>query len=119
MRQIASNYYENLLKAISFSRYDLFKQDVVWSTIQSRVFIQLSECFLKPLSHQETVKAAKTLAKDVSLGLDGLGVQWYIKYWDLIGEGLTKTYQQILDSGNMPQDWNEGLIHMIPKSSGS
>ena len=47
-----------------------------------------------------------------------LGVQWYIQYWDLIGEGLTKAYQQILTSGNMPQEWNDGLIYMIPKSSG-
>ena len=87
--------------------------DIVWSTIQGRVSIQLSECLLKPLSPQETLKAAKALAKDVCPGLDGLGVQWYIQYWDLIGEELTKAYQQILDSGNMPQEWNEGLIYMI------
>ena len=118
MRQIASNYYENLLKARPFSRDDLFKRDIVWSRIQSRVSIQLSECLLKPLSPQETLKAAKTLATDVCPGLDWLGVQWYIKHWDLIGEGLTKAYQQILDSGNMPQDWNEGLMYIIPKSSG-
>ena len=73
---------------------------------------------MQPLSPQEVFKAAKALAKDVCPGLDGLGVQWYIKYWDLIGEGLIKAYQQILDSGNMPEDWNEGLIYMIPKSSG-
>ena len=74
MRQIASNYYENLLKARSFSRDDLFKRDIVWSRIQSRVSMQLSDCLLKPLSPQETLKVAKTLAKDVCPGLDGLGV---------------------------------------------
>ena len=104
--KIASNYYENLLKARPFSRDDLFKRDIIWSRIQHIVSVQ-------PLSSQKTLKVAKALAKDVCPGLDGLGVQWYIQYWDLIGEGLTKAYQQILDSGNMPQEWNEGLIYMI------
>ena len=56
-----------------------------------------------PLSPQEVSKVVKALAKDVCSGLDGSGVQWYIQYWDLIGDGLTKAYQHILDSGNMPQ----------------
>ena len=93
LRQITSNYYENLLKVESFSRDDLFKRDIVWSRIPNRVPMQLLECLLKPLSPQETLKATKTLAKDVYPRLDGLGVQWYIKYWDLIGEGPTKAYQ--------------------------
>ena len=91
----------------------MFKRDIIWSRIQHRVSVKLSECLLQPLSPQEILKAAKALAKDVCPGLDGLGVQWYIQYWDLIGEELTKAYQQILDSGNMPQEWNEGLIYMI------
>ena len=80
--------------------------------------VQLAECLLQPLSSQEVSKAIKALAKDVCPRLDGLGVQWYIQYWDLIGDGLTKAYQHILDSGNMPQEWNEGLIYMIPKTNG-
>ena len=36
----------------------------------------------------------------------------------MIGDVLTKAYQQILDMGNMPQEWNEGLIYMIPKTNG-
>ena len=118
MRQIASEYYENLLKAQSFSTDDLDKRDIIWSRIQRRVSAQLYERLLLPLSTQEVFKAAKALAKDVCPGLDGLGVQWYLQYWDLIGEGLTKAYQQVLDSGHMPQEWNDGLIYMIPKSSG-
>ena len=118
MRQIASDYYETLLKARSFSEDDLIKRDIIWSKIHNRVYLQLIDCLLQPLNSQELFKAAKALAKDVCPGLDGLGVQWYIQYWDLIGDGLTKAYPKILDSGNMPQEWKEGLIYMIPKSSG-
>ena len=118
MRQIASDYYETLFKATSFAGDDLVKRDTIWSRIRKRVSVQLSECLLQPLSSQEILKAVKTLAKDVCPGLDGMGVQWYIQYWDLIGGGLTKAYQQILDLGNMPLEWNEGLIYMIPKTNG-
>ena len=118
MRQIASEYYDNLLKAQSFSIGDLAKRDIIWSRIQHKVPVQLSERLLQPLSPQEVFKAAKSLAKDVCPGLDGLSVQWYLQYWDLIGEGLTRAYQQVLDSGYMPQEWNDGLIYMIPKAGG-
>ena len=107
-----------ILKARSFSEDDLIKRDIIWSKIQNRVFVKLIDCLLQPLNCLEVFKAAKALAKDVCPGLDGLGVQWYIKYWDLIGDRLTKAYQKILDSGYMPQEWKEGLIYMIPKSSG-
>ena len=80
MRQIASEYYDNLLKAQSFSTDDLSKRDIIWSRIQHRVYVQLSECLLQPLSPQEVFKATKPLSKDVCPGLDGLGVQWYLQY---------------------------------------
>ena len=118
MRQIASEYYDNLLKAQSFFSDDLSKRDIIWSRIQHRVSVKLSKRLLQPLSPKEVVKVAKALAKDVCPRLDGLGVQWYIQYWDWIGDGLTKAYPQVLDFGHMPQEWNDDLIYMIPKSSG-
>ena len=92
MRQIASEYeyYENLLKAKSFSRDDLFKRDIIWSRSQGRVSGQLSKCLLQPLSSEEILKGAKAFEKDIEPGLDELGVQWYIQYWDVIGEELIK-----------------------------
>ena len=46
-------------------------------------------------------------------GVDGMGVSWYIEYWDMIGNVLTFAYQQILDHGYIPQEWTEGLIYLI------
>ena len=91
MRQIASNYYETMLKARSFSKNDFFERDIIWSRIHYRVSIQLSGCLLQPLNSQEVLKAAKALVKDVCPRLDGLGVQWYIQYWDLIGDQSLST----------------------------
>ena len=46
------------------------------------------------------------------------GVSWYIEYWDMIGNVLTFSYQQILDHGYMPQEWTKGLIYLILKGDG-
>ena len=75
MCHIASEYYDNLLTAHSFSSDDWFKRDIIWSRIQHIVSVQ-------PLSSQKTLKVAKALAKDVCPRLDGLVVQWYILYWE-------------------------------------
>ena len=56
MRQIASEYYDNLLKAQSFSTDDLSKRDIIWSRIQHTLSVQLSERLLQPLSPQEVLK---------------------------------------------------------------
>ena len=46
MRQIASDYYETLLKARSFSEDDLIKRDIIWSKIHKRVSIKLIDYLL-------------------------------------------------------------------------
>ena len=43
MRQIASEYYDNLLKAQPFSTNDLSKRDIIWSRIQHRVYAPRKE----------------------------------------------------------------------------
>ena len=73
---------------------------------------------LAPLQPSEVLRAAKALGKDVCPCSDGMGVSWYIEYWDMIGNALTSAYQQILDQGFMPQEWTEGLIYLIPKGDG-
>ena len=62
MREIASHYYETLLKARSFSEDDLIKRDIIWSKIQNRVSRQLLDCLLQPLNSQEVFKDAEALA---------------------------------------------------------
>ena len=37
-------------------------------------------------------------------------------YWDFLGPLLTRAVNLIFSSGNMPVEWTEGIIYMIPKS---
>ena len=39
--------------------------------------------------------------------------------WDTIKEDLLQTYEENITSGNMPEEFGHGMIHLIPKSGGS
>ena len=53
------------------------------------------------------------------LGEDGITSHFSHKYWEYIGEDLTKAYQRILYIGSMPHSMVVGLIYLIPKSEGT
>ena len=118
MRDIASTFYRHLLSANPIARNNLIKRDLVWDSVSNRVSVEMQIALLAPLQSSEVLLAAKALGKDVCPGVDGMGVSWYIEYWDLIGNVLTSAYQQIIDHGYMPQEWTEGLIYLIPKGDG-
>ena len=86
--------------------------------VSNCVSFQMQTILFDPLQPSEVLVAAKALGKDVCPSIDGMGVSWYIEYWDMIGNVLTSAYQQILDQGYMPQEWTEGLIYLIPKGDG-
>ena len=56
------------------------------------------------------------MGKDVCRGKDGIGIGFYLHYWDFLGPLLTRAVNLIFSSGNMPVEWTEGIIYMIPKS---
>ena len=83
--------------------------------VSNQVSFEMKMTLLAPLQPSEVLLATQALGKDVCPSVDGMGVSWYIECWDMIGNVLTSTYQQILDHDYMPQQWTEGLIYLIPK----
>ena len=92
MRDTTSSFYRNVLIAIPFLRNNLIKRDYVWSSVSNRVSSQMQVALLAPLQPLEVLFSTKALDKDVCLGIDGMGVSWYIEYWDMIGKILTSAY---------------------------
>ena len=71
---------------------------------------------LQPFTSQEVFVAAKSLGKDVCPRNNGIGIGFYLNYWDFLGPLLTRAINLIFSMGNMPAEWIEGIIYMIPKS---
>ena len=48
-------------------------------------------------------------------GPDGLHAIFYKRFWELLGEDLTKTVLEAVNSGSIPEGWNMTTIVLIPK----
>ena len=72
---------------------------------------------LQPFTDTEVWTSAKYLGNNVCPGKDAIGVVFYLHYWDLLGPILTRAVNLIFSTGNMPDEWTEGIIYMIPKSN--
>ena len=70
---------------------------------------------LQPFTNVEVWTTAKCLGKYVCPGKDAIGVVFYLHYWDLLGPIITTSVNLIVTTGNMPDEWTEVIIYMIPK----
>lgn len=56
-------------------------------------------------------------AKHKAAGLDGLPVEFYVRYWDVIGDELTTMYNELLTNDKFPSQFTEGMIVLVPKTA--
>ena len=116
MRDIATTYYHQLLSAKSFLEEDINKRQLVLETIQQKVTHVMASQLLQPFTDTEVWTTAKSLGKYVCPRKDAIGMVFYLHYWDLLGLTLTRAINLIFSTGNMHDEWTEGIIYMIPKS---
>ena len=72
-----------------------------------------------PLSIIEIWEALSYLDADSSPRIDGLTRHFFTSLWDTIKEDLLQEYEEIITSGNMSEEFGQGMINLIPKSGGS
>ena len=72
----------------------------------------------KPFTSLEIEEALQALPKNSCPGEDGLSPEFYKNNWDLCKDALCAPFQEIMDTGIMPEEWNDGLISLIPKGEG-
>ena len=51
-------------------------------------------------------------------GVDGFPPKFFLCYWDHIGINVIEALQYMFTLGDMPYQWNAGLIFFIPKLEG-
>mgnify|MGYP002775001180 FL=1 len=118
MRQIATEFYRELLSADPLSEEILQSRDKVWSRIQPRVTEVMREALKAPLTPFELHEAITMLPPHSCPGEDGLTPAFFLQYWDIMQEPLCSAFQMILEKGIMPPQLGAGLIFLIPKGEG-
>ena len=85
-----------------------------------RLFLTFSQdeevdSFLKPITPQEVEVVLKGFKKDKNPGPDGWPVDFFLSFFDLIGEELTSATEQERLEGFVPRSLNSTFFTLIPK----
>ena len=72
-------------------------------------------CFLQPISGPEVEAVLKGFKKDKSPGPDGWPVEFFLAFFDLVGEELVNAVEQAILYGRVTGAWNSTFLTLIPK----
>eukprot|EP00250_Pteridium_aquilinum_P022375 c25362_g1_i1 orf=3-2321(-) len=118
LRAIATEFYTSLLTAEPHTdRVERCRQDV-WTHCRRVVTEEMGRALLAPFSYEELERALVALPRGKCPGEDGLSVAFFMRFWPSLEQGICMAFQEIMDTGQMPESLTEGLIHLIPKEGG-
>jgi hypothetical protein len=80
-----------------------------------RVTDAMNESLLAPFSVEDVKKAIFSIGDFKAPGPDGLHAVFYKQFWDVCGEEITTEVLQALNTGIIPDGWNDTTIVLIPK----
>lgn len=101
---------------------DLFTSEVnqtdptVLEKVNTKVTEQMNDMLMAPFTAEEVRKAVFSIGDLKAPGPDGLHAIFYKKYWSILGNELTTKVLMTINSQQIPEEWNDTTIVMIPKS---
>jgi hypothetical protein len=77
-----------------------------------------NERLLAPFSPEDVKEAAFSIGDLKAPGSDGLHALFYKNFWAICGDDITREVLQALNTGVIPEGWNDTTIVLIPKVEG-
>ena len=68
-----------------------------------------------PISKEEILTACKDMKTGTVCGCDGLGVEFYLIFWNCLEHLLWGMYQEVINSGQLGRSSRRGIVTLIPK----
>ncbi|KAK1684730.1 hypothetical protein QYE76_045578 [Lolium multiflorum] len=112
---------QGLSNLIKFNFQNLFSSEVmepndtVLNTVPRRVTNEMNNSLCHDFTEEEIKKALFQIGDLKAPGPDGLHAAFYKRYWSLIGDDLTKEVLQAVNTGVIPEGWNDMVVVLIPK----
>ena len=108
-------YYEKLYDEENFdTEYQEWFLNYVNKTLTDNEINKLGE----NVSNSEILKAIKDMNINKAPGLDGIPVEFYIKYWDIIKEEIVEIVKNIINGTLLNENQRKAIITLIPKDGG-
>ena len=67
------------------------------------------------LTIDECLAALKTFNKIKSPGTDGFTAEFYLRFWDGLGQVMVDSFNYAFTSGNLSISQSQGIIRLMPK----
>jgi hypothetical protein len=124
LQDVTGNWIEdeqNLANHIKGYFSTLFSREVtdpdmeVINKVQPCVTEEMNSRLRAPYTREEVKKALFNIGDLKAPGPDGLHAIFYKRYWSLIGEELTDEVLSAINSGAIPEGWNNTNVVLIPK----
>ncbi|KAK0138455.1 Transposon TX1 uncharacterized protein [Merluccius polli] len=111
IRKRAVDFYSALYR----SEYKEHEKYAVFCDNLPQVSIRSNANLGKPLSLQELHSALMNMQGGKAPGIDGLTVEFYKAFWDVIGEDLMAVLNESLAVGLLPLSCRRAVITLLPK----
>ena len=69
----------------------------------------------RPLLNEECFLILKQCSKNKTPGTDGLSVEFYLRFWSLLGEEMVQSLNYAYEHGQLYITQKQGIIKVIPK----
>lgn len=103
-------YFQHL-----FSSELMNQNDDVINKVNPCVSHEMNEILTKPYTQEEVKKELFSIGDLKAPGSDGLHAIFFKRYWSLLGDELTDEVLRALNTGVIPEEWNDTIIVLIPK----
>jgi hypothetical protein len=84
--------------------------------ILPKITEQMNEKLLAPFSADDVRKEVFSIRDYKAPGPDGLHLVFYKKNWNVCGEEITQEVLQAVNSGVIPDGWNDTTVVLIPQN---
>jgi hypothetical protein len=110
LKPLVLNYFSNL-----FSSEVQAIDPVMMEKVQPRVSDVMNDKLNAPYTAEDVKKAIFSIGDFKAPGPDGLHAVFYKQFWDICGAEITQEVLLALNSGVIPEGWNDTTIVLIPK----
>lgn len=108
-------FYENLY---SEERIELSAQEMLFENISNKITTEEKELCETDIHLTHLTESLKDMNKNKSPGLDGLTVEFYCKFWKLLGPLLAEIVNEIQKTKHLTNTMQRGIISLIYKKKG-
>lgn len=112
---ICSNFYSRLYSQAPLTAEIQADRESILSCVSNRFTPEMVRLLEQPLTKDELHSALVKMAKGRSPDPDGVTLEFFLRFWDLIGDEYTKMLQSSFTQGCLPQGMTSGVIALIFK----